>query len=599
MASYNVHAGHNFKTHGACGYLIESKVNREVKDRVIALLQSLGHTVYDCTDEDGAVQSENLANIVAKCNAHAVDLDISIHFNAFNTQARGTQVYIYDETVKHISDRICERIASLGYTNRGSVVRPGLYVLKYTNSPAVLVECCFCDNKEDAELYNPDTMAKAIVEGVVGTSISSSGGVAQPQPEPTTQLYRVRKSWEDSKSQLGAYKILANAIKRCEEGYYVFDSNGNVVYPEVVQPEPEVEKLYRVRKSWDDEKSQLGAYKVLDNAKKSCQPGYTVYDWDGTAVYSVPAVVEDTTPEDQRWYRIRKSWEDSKSQLGAYKDKNAAIKACKYGYTVYDWLGNALYTNDKVEAPDISPLAGVSNQQFLEYIGPRANEDMKKTGVLASVTVAQAILESGWGQTELARKANNLFGMKSTLSGNTWESEWGGKVYNIETEEEYQVGVIILIRADFRAYDDPAKSIKDHSDYLCGAKNGSKLRYAGLKGERDYKKAIQIIKDGGYATASTYVEKIVSLIERYNLTQWDVVEEEPEVIPQPTPEPIPQPQPTPEPEPEVVPQPEPNPELEVVPEPEIQPEPEASNSKSIFDILMKILKAILSVLSKK
>lgn len=63
--------------------------------------------------------------------------------------------------------------------------------------------------------------------------------------------------------------------------------------------------------------------------------------------------------------------------------------------------------------------------------------------------------------------------------------------------------------------------MSDHSAYLLGAMNGSKKRYAGLAGEKDYKKAIQIIKDGGYAISSTYVEKICSIIERFNLTQYD------------------------------------------------------------------------------
>ena len=65
------------------------------------------------------------------------------------------------------------------------------------------------------------------------------------------------------------------------------------------------------------------------------------------------------------------------------------------------------------------------------------------------------------------------------------------------------------------------QSIADHSAYLLGAKNGSKLRYDGLKGCTDYKKAAQIIKDGGYATSSTYVSNLCSIIERWNLTKYD------------------------------------------------------------------------------
>ena len=73
-------------------------------------------------------------------------------------------------------------------------------------------------------------------------------------------------------------------------------------------------------------------------------------------------------------------------------------------------------------------------------------------------------------------------------------------------------------------------SIADHSAYLLGAKNGSKLRYDGLKGCTDYKKAVQIIKDGGYATSLTYVEKLCSIIEKWNLTDYDAKDSDGEVI---------------------------------------------------------------------
>ena len=78
------------------------------------------------------------------------------------------------------------------------------------------------------------------------------------------------------------------------------------------------------------------------------------------------------------------------------------------------------------------------------------------------------------------------------------------------------------ITADFRKYSCIEDSIGDHSAYLLGAKNGYKLRYDGLKGCTDYKKAAQIIKDGGYATSSTYVSNLCNIIEKWKLTQFDV-----------------------------------------------------------------------------
>ena len=113
--------------------------------------------------------------------------------------------------------------------------------------------------------------------------------------------------------------------------------------------------------------------------------------------------------------------------------------------------------------------------------------------------------------------------MKCSLSGNTWTgSTWDGtSKYTKQTKEQNADGSYVTITADFRKYPCVEDSIADHSAYLLGAKNGSRLRYDGLNGCTDYKKAVQIIKDGGYATSLTYVEKLCNIIERWNLTQYD------------------------------------------------------------------------------
>lgn len=164
----------------------------------------------------------------------------------------------------------------------------------------------------------------------------------------------------------------------------------------------------------------------------------------------------------------------------------------------------------------------MSQQEFIEKMARCAVKDMEASGILASVTTAQSILESGYGSTELAINASNYFGMKCSLSGNTWESVWdGSSKYTKRTKEQDKQGKEYEITADFRKYPDMETSVRDHSCYLNGAMNGSKKRYEGLSGEKDYKKAVQIIKDGGYATDVNYVQKVCSIIERYNLTQYD------------------------------------------------------------------------------
>ena len=126
-----------------------------------------------------------------------------------------------------------------------------------------------------------------------------------------------------------------------------------------------------------------------------------------------------------------------------------------------------------------SVLKNLSEADAIKKVGALFTADQKKSGILASVSLAQFILESGYGKSELAQNANNIFGMKCSLSGNTWSgSSWDGKSkYAKKTQEQNPDGSMITITA----YPCIEKSIADHSAYLLGAKNGSKLRYEGLK----------------------------------------------------------------------------------------------------------------------
>ena len=193
-------------------------------------------------------------------------------------------------------------------------------------------------------------------------------------------------------------------------------------------------------------------------------------------------------------------------------------------------LTGAASSNTEVEKPSAQPYGtqgsiflGLSTEEAVSKIGELCRADMKKSDILASVSSAQFILESGYGKSELAQKANNCFGMKASLSGNTWAgSSWdGSSVHTIPTQEQNPDGSYVAITADFRKYACVEDSVADHSAYLLGAKKGRSKRYKGLAGCRDYKKAVQIIKDGGYATDLGYVDKLCNLIERFNLIQYD------------------------------------------------------------------------------
>lgn len=190
-----------------------------------------------------------------------------------------------------------------------------------------------------------------------------------------------------------------------------------------------------------------------------------------------------------------------------------AVKAAMEGNTGTD-------TKKGLKATELKSL---SEADVIAKVGALFTADQKKTGILASVSLAQFILESGYGKAELAQNANNCFGMKKKLSGNTWSgSAWDGKtVYTKETQEQDEDGNTHTEIAEFRKYPCVEDSIADHSAYLLGAKTGEKLRYEGLKNETDYKKAVQIIKDGGYATDVQYVQKICKIIEKWGLSKYN------------------------------------------------------------------------------
>lgn len=179
----------------------------------------------------------------------------------------------------------------------------------------------------------------------------------------------------------------------------------------------------------------------------------------------------------------------------------------------------ATTVNNSLQA---TAFKNMTTQQFINAVGPIAREDYRKTGVLASVTLAQAINESGWGKSGLAQNSNNMFGMKTSLSGNTWSgSVWDGKSYTeVKTTEEYN-GKKVTITAKFRKYSSVAQSITDHSAYLSNAMDGSKKRYSGLTETKSYSTQLTILQKGGYCTWSGYVSELTTLIKKYNLTSWD------------------------------------------------------------------------------
>lgn len=229
--AYSIHAGHNFHVTGAHGFIKEEVVDRQIKDATIKYLKAAGQKVYDDTDESGKTQSQNLANIVRKINSHSVSLSVSIHLNAGG--GTGIEVHQYNSQTDAVANRILKGICKVtGLRSRGLKKSPGLYVLRNTKPQAILTEVGFVDTKEDADVVSnkTDAIGKAIAEGILNRSIAAS---KKPSKSKATaeKIYRVRKSANDAKSQKGAFRDKSNAIACAKKyGYSVFDEKGNKVY---------------------------------------------------------------------------------------------------------------------------------------------------------------------------------------------------------------------------------------------------------------------------------------------------------------------------------------------------------------------------------
>jgi hypothetical protein len=152
-----------------------------------------------------------------------------------------------------------------------------------------------------------------------------------------------------------------------------------------------------------------------------------------------------------------------------------------------------------------------SGTEFIDAVGRAAQHSRKSSGVPASVTVAQAILESDWGRSRLSRQGNNLFGIKAlgSVSGpagvvtlSTWEHLNGGDV---------------VVQAPFKAYYTLEQSIDDHGTFFTRNK-----RYASaLAVANDARAFARAIQAAGYATDPGYADKLIGLMDRYNLYRFD------------------------------------------------------------------------------
>lgn len=167
-----------------------------------------------------------------------------------------------------------------------------------------------------------------------------------------------------------------------------------------------------------------------------------------------------------------------------------------------------------VEVLPEPPGAAGWQRDFIMQVAPGARASMRKTGIPASVALAQAILESDWGRSKLTREANNLFGIKAYRNPGT------AGIYEINTWEVIG-GRNVTVLAAFKAYNSYADSIVDHGNWF-----HDNNRYAGAVAvRRDPRAFAYAINAAGYATDPAYASKLIQLMDRYNLYAYDVAEE--------------------------------------------------------------------------
>ena len=202
---------------------------------------------------------------------------------------------------------------------------------------------------------------------------------------------------------------------------------------------------------------------------------------------------------------IEHAFHDNINDATVYR-KNLKRTADAVARAVAEHFGQA-----KPTAPEKTAPVVLDEEKFVQSVADCLKG--KKLNILPSVTIAQAILESGWGKSELAKNAHNLFGIKAG-------ADWKGKTYSKKTKEQKPTGEVYEIVADFRAYGSFAESIMDHDAFFVST-DWRKKNYAAVLNAKNYKDQAKALQSCGYATALDYGKQLIGLIERLGLQQYD------------------------------------------------------------------------------
>ncbi len=278
---------------------------------------------------------------------------------------------------------------------------------------------------------------------------------------------------------------------------------------------------------WLEDKGKSLVYEPKDNemlitvhrwfANKAC-PGDYIYSRLGQITKEVNKLLG---AEEPKWYRVRLSWNDANSQIGAYESLENAKKECPAGYSVFDSEGKVVYTVPMASAQGLPN----SKRDFIDKVASIAVAMYKNTRILPSVVIAQCCLETGYGlgvdAIELVKR-NNLLGMKSELLNKTWQtySVWSGQSFHKVTPE-VKNNKTYYKTDSFRVYTDYENCIRDYEMFLLHVKNDEGYKYRKVAGMTNPKDVITAISKGGYATDPNYITKVMNLITENDFTKYD------------------------------------------------------------------------------
>lgn len=214
-------------------------------------------------------------------------------------------------------------------------------------------------------------------------------------------------------------------------------------------------------------------------------------------------------------YITKSSKKSNNAKIKSKKNKTKPKKLFKFALAIFVLFLciNLIHSIFREVDSNLIVENNVSNEEFIGRLENISIEEYRRSGILPSITISQAILESNWGRSKLATEGNNLFGIKSN-------GGWFGRSIKFKTKENYND----VETANFRRYSSWEESVIDHTDFLM---KNPRYKKAGIFHKKDYVSQAQALEDAGYATTTDssgnkiYADKLITLIKKYNLDKYD------------------------------------------------------------------------------